>query len=94
VVTFEHEYNFFKGMKVDNTIMDIQRNPAWYENVFELVFTQFCCLHPGDWFHVPIGSALGVPGVVDLPPFTSVAVRYQQKDRDYCLTYLVASCLT
>jgi hypothetical protein len=93
VITFEHEYNFFKGMKADNTIMDIQLNPAWCENVFELVFTQLCRLHPGNWFHVPIGSTHGVPGVVTSPPFTSVAVRYQQKDRDYRLPYLVALCL-
>jgi hypothetical protein len=94
VITFEHEYNFFKGMKADNTIMDIlQLNPVWCENVFELVFTQLCRLHPGNWFHVPIGSAHRVPGVVASPPFTSVAVCYQQKDRDYCLPYSVASCL-
>jgi hypothetical protein len=80
VITFDHEYNFFKGMKADNTIMDIQLSPVWCENVFELVFTQLCGLHPGNWFHVPIGSAHGVPGVVASPPFTSVAVRYQQKD--------------
>jgi hypothetical protein len=61
---FDHEYNFFKGMKADNTIFDMQLNPAWCENVFELVFTQLCRLHPGNWFHVPIGSAHGVPGVV------------------------------
>jgi hypothetical protein len=40
-----------------------------------------------------IGSAHGVPGVVASPPFTSVAVHYQQKDRDYCLLYSVVSCL-
>jgi hypothetical protein len=73
--------------------MDIQLNPAWCKNVFELVFTQLCRLHPGNWFHVPIGSAHGVPGVIALPPFTSMAVRYQQKDQDYCLPYSVASCL-
>jgi hypothetical protein len=93
VIRFEHKYNFFKGMKADNTIMDIQLNPAWCENVFELVFTQLCCLHPGNWFYVPIGRACGVPSVIASPHFTSVAVRYQQKDRDYCLPYLVASCL-
>jgi hypothetical protein len=81
VITFENEYNFFKGMKANDTIMDIQLNPAWGENVFELVFTQLCRLHPGNWLHVPIGSAHGVPGVVASPPSsTSVAVRYQQKD--------------
>jgi hypothetical protein len=35
----------------------------------------------------------GVPGVVASPLFTSVEVCYQQKDRDYCLPYSVASCL-
>jgi hypothetical protein len=95
MIRYEHEYNFFKGMKADNTIFDIQLNPAWCENVFELIFTQLCRLHPGFWFHGPIGSACGVPttSVVASPPFTSVAVRYQQNDQDYCLTYSVASCL-
>jgi hypothetical protein len=92
-LAYEYEYNYFQGMKSDNTVFDMQLNPAWCENVFELVFTQFCRLHPGNWFHVPIGSAHGIPGVVASPPFTSVVVRYQQKDRAYCLMYSVASCL-
>jgi hypothetical protein len=37
VIRFEHEHKFFKGMKADNTIMDIQLSLAWCENVFELV---------------------------------------------------------
>jgi hypothetical protein len=85
MIRYKHEYNFFRGMKTDNTIFDIQLNPACCENVFELVFTQLCRLHPDFWFHVPIGSARGVPtSVVALPPFTSVVVHYQQKDQDYC----------
>jgi hypothetical protein len=68
VIRFEHKYNFFKGMMANNTIMDIQLSPEWCENVFELVFTQLCRQNPGNWFHVPIGSAHGVPSVVIVSP--------------------------
>jgi hypothetical protein len=91
---YKYEYNYFQGMKADNTVFDMQLNPAWCENVFELVFTQLCRLRPGNWIHVPIGSAFGMTGAIASPPLNPVVVRYQQKVRAYCLTYSVASCLS
>jgi hypothetical protein len=90
---FKYEYNYFEGMRADNTVFDMQLNPAWCENVFELVFTQLCRQHPGHWIHVPIGSSSGIPRALDSPPLNPVVVRYQQNARAYCLTYSVASCL-
>jgi hypothetical protein len=92
-LAYEYEYNYFQGIKADDTIFDMQLNPAWCENVFELFLTQLCRLYPGNWFHVPIGSAHGIPEAIASPPFNPVVVRYQQKDRAYYLSYSVASCL-
>jgi hypothetical protein len=91
---YKYEYNYFQGMRADNTVFDMRLNPAWCENVFEIAFTQLCRLHPGNWIHVPIGSSFGIPRALDSPPLNPVVVCYQQKVRAYCLTYSVVSCLS
>jgi hypothetical protein len=89
---YDYDYNYFEGKTAAGVVFNYQLNPAWCEFVFELVFTQLCQRQPDFWFRVPIGSAH-----IDEEPSvrlkTEVVVRYPQRDMDYCLPYVVASCL-
>jgi hypothetical protein len=89
---YDYEYNYFEGKTGGGVVFDYQLTPAWCEFVFELVFTQLCRRKLDFWFHVPVGDA----HIVEEPSMrlvTTVAVRYRQEDKYYCLPYAVASCL-
>jgi hypothetical protein len=81
---YDYDYNYFEGKTAAGVIFNYQLNPAWCEFVFELVFTQLCRRQPGCWFHVPIGSAR-IDEEPSVRQVTEVAVRYPQRDMDYCL---------
>jgi hypothetical protein len=90
--SYDYDYNYFEGKTTAGVILNYQLNPAWCEFDFELVFTQLCRRHPGCWFHMPIGSA-HIEEEPSVRRMTEVAVHYPQNDMDYCLPYVVASCL-
>jgi hypothetical protein len=89
---YDYDYNYFEGKTAAGVIFNYQLNPAWCEFVFELIFTPLCRRQPGCWFHVPIGSAR-IDEELSVRLVTDVAVRYPQRDMDYCLPYAVTSCL-
>jgi hypothetical protein len=89
---YDYDYNYFESKTAAGVLFNYQLNPAWCEFVFELIFSQLCRRQPDCWFHVPISSAhIDEKPTVRLK--TKVVVRYPQRDMDYCLPYVVASCL-
>jgi hypothetical protein len=86
------EYNYFVGKKSDGTCFKEQLQPAWCEYVFDLVFTELCRLAPGVFLHVPLGSAVmecQAPSLIR----TKVGVSFPQGNKEYCLTFSVASAM-
>ena len=87
-----HQYNYFKGKSAQKHEFANQLTPQWCEHIFELEFTQLCRKFPGVWIEVPVGNASNIGAI---PSFlqSDVDLKYQQNDKNYCVTYSLASAL-
>ena len=83
-------FNVYFGKKQDGTLVEYI-NPDWAREMFDGKFLAFVRQAHGHYIPVPVGRASEDKAPDHL--LTSVPIRYNQGDRDFCLTYSMASCL-
>ena len=87
----KYQYNYFVARSASKATYSTQMHPGWIEDIFDLVFVELCRRFPACWFPVPIGRSGNVIAPSDL--VTTIPIEYQQHDKDYCITYSLASAL-
>ena len=87
-----YKYNFFLTRKQDGTITR-QVNPHWIEDVFDPVFVAIVKKAHGFWIEIPAGDSKNYGKNIPSELLTSVQVKFQQENYNYCIAFSLASVL-